>query len=256
MSAMDDQTITLGLDGEVSLGDYAAALANLRDLIAALTSEVVGRKSGISWIIDSLDGGSAITSLAAHGGDPVAVSRVVTAYDTVGRALEARQTIPYSTKVVTPANKLTGILNGHIPSMSFSSKQLTSVVVSAPSQADPAPRTRTSIGAITGTVETLARRSGLKFTLYDHVFDKAVTCYLQPDQEDLIREYWGCLVRVVGEISREPIKGRPIAVRKIKSVEESPESPRGSLLGAHRIIRFPPQDGLPEEMIRRVRSDV
>ena len=63
-------------------------------------------------------------------------------------------------------------------------------------------RTR-ALGSIEGIVHTLQRREGLVFALYDSLLDRRVLCYLQPEQEEKMREIWGKRVRVTGSISRD-----------------------------------------------------
>ena len=64
---------------------------------------------------------------------------------------------------------------------------------------------RVSIGAITGRVQTLSNRAGLRFNLYDTLFDKAVACYLALGQEEFMREAWGQRDRVSIKTDRSPL---------------------------------------------------
>jgi hypothetical protein len=61
-----------------------------------------------------------------------------------------------------------------------------------------APTATESYGAVTGRVQTLTSRSGLRFTLYDRLYDRAVACYLAEGQESLMREMWDQLATVEG----------------------------------------------------------
>ena len=56
-AAVSNDSITLALDGEVQIEDFASAMDGFRRLIAALTRDV-GRQS-VEWIITNLDAGSA-----------------------------------------------------------------------------------------------------------------------------------------------------------------------------------------------------
>ena len=85
----------------------------------------------------------------------------------------------------------------------------------SPSRSEPV----VSIGAVTGRVQTLTSRAGLRFNLYDAVHDKAVGCYLAPGQEELMRETWGRRARVSGSVSREAVTGRPMVVRQVFDVD-------------------------------------
>ena len=81
------------------------------------------------------------------------------------------------------------------------------------------PTTVAALGAVTGRVQTLSSRGGLRFNLYDALLDKLVACYLAPGKEETMREAWGRRVTVSGQVSREVSTGRPVAVRQIMGVE-------------------------------------
>lgn len=108
-----------------------------------------------------------------------------------------------------------------------------------------------TIGAVRGRVQTLTSRAGLRFTLYDLVHDKAVTCYLRPGHEEIMRDLWGELVTVHGRVRREAETGRPMTIRDVRRIEPLPEGDRGSWKRA-RGVR---EDALPaEDRIRRIRD--
>jgi hypothetical protein len=88
-------TVTLALEGIVSLSDFSTAVARFNGLITALAAE--SQAEGVTWQIDALDYSSAITTArgVAHNGEkPEVIARVVRAYAEVGRALEEHTTIP------------------------------------------------------------------------------------------------------------------------------------------------------------------
>ena len=45
------------------------------------------------------------------------------------------------------------------------------------------PTTVAALGAVTGRVQTLSSRGGLRFNLYDALLDKLVACYLAPGRK-------------------------------------------------------------------------
>ena len=109
------------------------------------------------------------------------------------------------------------------------------------------------IGSIDGTVETLQRRNGYAFTLYDTLLDRAITCHLRPDQEDLMREAWGKRVRVTGYIGRDPLTGRALDIRDIWEIQILPEIAPGSYKAALGILEND-DSTLPEVLVRRLRD--
>ena len=116
------------------------------------------------------------------------------------------------------------------------------------------PDTTVAIGAVTGRVQVLSNRGGLRFNMYDTVHDKAVSCYLKQGQEDLMREAWGQRAMVSGEVTRDKATGRPITIRQIMNLEILEETVAGSYHEARGAVPWEPGDALPEDVIRRLRD--
>ena len=116
------------------------------------------------------------------------------------------------------------------------------------------PSTTSAIGAVTGRVQTLSNRAGLRFNLYDTIHNKAVACYLSPGQEELMREAWDRRARVSGRVSREGGTGRPIAIRQILSVEILEDPAPGSYRLARGAVPWQEGDILPEDAVRLLRD--
>lgn len=114
--------------------------------------------------------------------------------------------------------------------------------------------TKVTFGAIEGRVQTLTERKGLRFTLHDTLNDRAISCYLQEGQKELMRQAWGQRAIVEGEISRDTILGRPVAIRHITSTRIVSESEKGSYLKARGIAPRKPESPLPEVLIRQWRD--
>ena len=111
-----------------------------------------------------------------------------------------------------------------------------------------------SIGAITGRVQTLSSRAGLRFNLFDTVHDRSVTCYLKLGQEEVMREVWGSWATVVGTVSRESVTGKPISIRDIRKVERLDEVSPRTYQEARGAVPWETGDILPEEAIRLLRD--
>jgi len=79
-------TVTLALQGEVTLDAFSRAALHFNRLVDALSADVAGSE-GLRWVITELEAGSAI--MTARGvGDPATAESVSTAYIDVGKALE------------------------------------------------------------------------------------------------------------------------------------------------------------------------
>ena len=78
---------------------------------------------------------------------------------------------------------------------------------------------------------TISSRSGLRFILVNTTYKRAVTCYLEQGNEDVLHEIWGNDVIVEGKIRRDRL-GRPMTIRNIRQLREMNESHGGSYLDA------------------------
>ena len=111
-----------------------------------------------------------------------------------------------------------------------------------------------SYGAIQGRIQTLSNRGALRFTVYDLLYDRAVGCYISEVKEELLRNAWGRLAFIEGLVARDPINGRPLAVRQVSNISllrEPPDAPnyedaRGAGPSLTKLS--------PEDAIRRVRD--
>ncbi len=77
---MAPDTITLMLEGEVSLEAFATAVKSLNSLISALTIEEGGN---IEWTVEDLQPGSALATIKGRSPQPERVERVVQSYSDV-----------------------------------------------------------------------------------------------------------------------------------------------------------------------------
>jgi hypothetical protein len=251
-----NDSITYSLSGEVSLSVFASAVKDIQALIEALAAEIVGGKDRPEWIVEYLEAGSATMTFAGQAeGDQAdeMIEKIVRGYAAVGRSLEAGSPMPYSRKVEGAARRLTGVLNGTVTSVRFETHEETATVVS-PSATVQAQKLLYSYGAIEGRIQTLTSRGGLQFVLYDSVFGKAVRCYLEPGGEEQMRGAWDRRAVVEGWVSREPVTGRPLSVRRVSNVVMLDEIERGSYRKARAAVPLGVNEPLPEESVRILRD--
>lgn len=249
---MAKDTITLALNGEVTMAHFASAMSDLRALVQAL-SEELGVAEQVEWLVYDLQVGSANTTLRGEADVLKQVERVVEAYTEVGEALQSRQRPPFSDRVVRAAYGITDILDDRVTSVRFETADKDVTIVERLG-VTVAPATVRSYGAIEGIVQTLTNRKGLRFNLYDTLHDRAVSCYVQEGKEDLMREIWGKRASVEGEVSRESVSGRPVAVRGIMAIRMLPEMKKGSYLEARGVVPLKAGASMPEEIIRQLRD--
>lgn len=254
------ETVTLALQGDVSLAKFSEAVAHFHGLVAALSAE--SQAQDVDWEIDALDYSSAITTargVPQNGGAPERVDRVVRAYLEVGQALEQHATIPYPAAVRKQAEGIVAVLKGsRIEAVRFETAESEAIVreVVEPrdgTRAVTAER-RGAYGAVTGRVQTLTSRNRLRFIVYDHVHDRPVSCYLVEGREDMMREMWDRMAHVAGWITRDPESGRPLAVRRVTGVTPVTEAEPQDYIRARGAVPLVSDGTKPEETIRRWRD--
>jgi len=250
--------LTMALNGRFPLPLFAETVVDFDTLVRRL-SEEIAKPANIRWSLADLQGtaddrfvSSVMLTNIGESKDPESVERVVRGYAQVGKSLESGTPIPYSQNVIAAAKKLAGILNGAITSIRFETPEEDATVRAGVAATPPMPNLVT-YGAVEGVVQTLSRRKGLRFTLYDAEFDRAVGCYLDEGQEELMRNAWGNRVIVEGRVSRDPITGRPAAIRRITAVELVGDRREG-FRGARGAVLVPASMPLPEVLVRRLRD--
>lgn len=249
---MAKDTITLALSGVIPFKDFASAINHLNNLVGALSADM-GISEDIVWLVHDLQVSSAIATIRGEADSTEKVERVVSAYGKLGKELEVGQSLSFSDHVVREAHAITGILNGHVTSVRFETPDSDAIITSHPAKRDE-PSTRITFGAIEGRVQTLTERKGLRFTLYDTFNDRAVSCYLQEEQKEPMRQIWGQRAIVEGEITRDTMSGRPIAVRHLTSIRIVSDSEKGSYLKARGVAPRKQGSPLPEVFIRELRD--
>jgi hypothetical protein len=248
-----NDSITYALSGEVTKEAFAAAAADLSALIDALTADLVGKERP-EWVVEYLEAGSATMTFAGVGEDvEEAVEKIVHGYAAVGRSLERGDPVPYSPRVERAARRLTDVLNGSVTAVRFETPEESATVVS-PSATVETQRHLQAYGAVEGRVQTLTSHGGLRFVLYDALFGKAVYCYLNVGSEELMRGAWDRRAVVEGWVSRDPVTGRPVSVRKVSSVSLLDEIQRGAYRQARGAVPTSREEPLPEEVVRTIRD--
>lgn len=246
---MADQTLTFALNGDVPLPLFASAMQHFNSLVDNLSAEIAGNEK-IEWVIDELESGSAIATVKGVSDNVGALSAIIDAYLVVGRALQKNAPIPYSERVSRPAREISKILNGKITSVRFETPH-EDIVISGHYEEGKQP-TR-AIGSIKGVVESLSRRRGIRFTIYDSVTDRPISCYLGRGEENKIKDFWGKKVLVSGVVSRDADTGKPFAIRGITDVQLVKSSAPGSYRNARGILQLNDGD-TASSVIRRLRD--
>jgi hypothetical protein len=241
------------MEGDIELPQYAQVVGQFDQLVTRLTHEIVP-SDPINWAIDELVAlpGSAETTAYGRSGSRDAVYQVAQGYLTIGQALESGSPIPFSPPVREMAERMQSVLNGRVRALVFETADSEATVTAHPA---PGPHRRVieTLGAVTGRIQTVTNRRGLRFTLYDVVHDRAVSCYLAEDREEVMLGAWGKFAVVEGIVRRNPETGRPVSIRQIRGVTVRPDGPPNAYLDARGAVTGPFLMS-SEEAVRRVRD--
>ena len=253
---MPNATLTFEIGGKIELKDLDTGIRLFTRLVDALTP-----REGVAWVVHDLQPGSAVITIESRADDDAAVERVVRDYESVGKRLAAGAA-DYAPDMLVNGNARAMQAACAIRDFAASGAvdylrlETASDDFTICGPAYPPPRrtpTTISIGAIRGTVQTMRKVTCMRFILYDDLHGKAVRCYLQSGQENIIRTLWGRRASVVGTITRAA-GGKPVAIREIMSVKAIKEVPPGSYKQARGAIPWKPGDMRPEEVIRKMRD--
>ena len=251
---MTDNTLTIALEGDVLLPQFVETMMRFKNLVDLLSREVAP-DAEINWLIEDLQAGSAMATVAGVADEPEPITRVVEGYSRIGSVLQRGDPIPFSDGVRREAVAITKVIHNQLTAVRFETAESDNIIYGEFAvQSQTARVPHISFGAVSGRVQTLSSRGKLKFTLYDAVLDKPVNCYLNDGQEDLMREIWGQQVIVVGRITREPDKGRAVNVRNITAVERVKQIRPDSFRNARGILVWSAGDEPAEASVRRLRD--
>ncbi len=212
----------------------------------------------ITWEIDGLETGSTLTTAVGVSDDAEGLTRATAQLVQVGRDLRDNG-VPSTRPFQKAAQGLLSVLNGRVPSLRIETEQdevtistpvLTIVPVLEPKKLVDLGPTR---GAVEGRVQVISNRGSLRFSLFDVANDKAVSCYLQPGQENLMRDAWGRLAIVEGMVRRDPATGRPTTIRQVSAVQLREEGVPNAWRSAAGVLRRM-DDEPAEATIRRLRD--
>lgn len=248
---MPNNTMTLQLNGEITFRDFAEAVSRFNLLVDALSAHLDARE-GVDWFVDDLEIGSATTTIRGESPTMHKVESVIEGFAEVGQALQAGTPVPFTSRVASHAEALSRIINQNITSIKLETAQRDFIIkrLGVPSARSFLPPT---YGAIEGRIQTLSNRRSLRFTLFDVMHDRAVSCYLEEGYEHIIREAWGHEAVIEGLITRDPESGRPITIRQISHIKVISDLP-ANYLNARGILDVPEDAPSPEEIIRRMRD--
>lgn len=251
---MPDTTVTFALEGDVTLDQFSEAVRHFNNLLLQLTQEVAA-DTKIEWDIEDLRSGSAILAVAGRADSDEPVQRVVSAFEDVGQSLQQHAPISYSRHVVREAEAITKLISTDIKAVRFSTARVEAIIYGTfDAKKIGFTKPMVSFGTVKGRVQSISNRGKLRFTLYDSVFDRPVSCYVSEEQQNILLDIWDKVVFVSGRVTRQPDSGQPVSVREVKVIDIVPMIEPGSYRQARGALAEATAVEPAEVSIRRMRD--
>jgi len=250
---MSKNTLTLVLEGDISLDNFAKALKELNGLIEELSKELAPGIN-IEWIIEQLFSSSANTTVQGIALEPEPIERIINAYETIGEYLSKGDEVPYSSPIRQRVQSLTNVINENITAMRLQTEGTDWFVSTRATEEGKIPKLNYNFGTVKGRAHSLTDRKKLSFTLWDSLFDKPVTCYFSEEQNEIVRNIWRKKVVISGRIGRNHKTGFPVIIRDITDITIIEDVEPGSYKRAKGAMPWKEEDELPEEIIRKLRD--
>ena len=252
---MMENHVKFHLGGEVTIEQFSDACARFSHVLAALS---LSHSAEVRWVLAGLDYGSAAAMARAVPLDDEASQRIPVMYDNYIDAAQRVQegSLDRAFPLDREMHDLMALADENHPiTIQTDSKQ---VVVRAPipsltlTAAEEPNEDMKSLGTVRGRVETLSRRRGLTFRLYELTTDSAVVCYMDPNLEDTMRGVWGHIADVTGTVLRDAKTDKPLWIRRVTNVDPVDEGdPSGYLRARGAVHASEPA----EVLVRRMRDE-
>lgn len=249
-------TIKLGAP-DVPLAAFVDAMREMKHVVDALTARY---SPGVTWVIDELRAGSAIATVRATARETTVLKLAHTVerrYLQLAKATQqsSLQKSDLPEEALFHARRLASLSKAAETSVWFvtaKGDEELGIVADVP-EASAVDR-RSAWGSLSGRVETLRRRGGLGFTLFDELDQVPVLCFVSENREQELKTIWGARVSVEGLIKRDPETGYAVTVREIEEIEVLKERSADATRGAFGSIKFHDDAPRSSVLIRRVRD--
>lgn len=254
--------VTFILDDELTLEEFTSAIVEFNSILENLT-KAVSKDIKIKWILNGLNFGSAQTVAKGcyeNEAQENIVHQTVEKYEQFSEDIFNGNIMNYPTELRKSASKIID-LSDRIP-IRFETedkdvylykpqKKITKIALNNIEDLIPDK----TYGSVRGRVESISSRKELRFVLYDAVYDKAVSCYLKPEQKEQMRTIWGSLAYVEGTVKRDIHTGRPLTIRDITIIEKIEEIERDEWREAIGCCAVSIGSITPEEAIDIIRNE-
>lgn len=203
-------------------------------------------------MITELQAGSAIATVTAQTDFPDIAESVVRGYGEIGYQLARREPISRKPNIRTKALAIPELINERITGIRLYTP-LADVLIESAEQGSERPHY--VLGSVRGKVETISVHNGLRFTLYEVLFGRAVLYYASEEQRELVHAIWDKQVMVSGLIARNSKNGYPVSIKEITSIESLYSSQQGDFEKGRGLFQLDTEQA-SEAIIRGVREPI
>lgn len=246
-----DGCLGFSLGGEVTLKLLQDALERFSGVLGVLRES---HGANINWVVADLDYGSISAAVRAVPLDESALPKVSALrhdYLEAARSIlrgDADFTYPLHQRMY----RLAQLADEAHPLVLATDGQRVDLREPVSLKEFEGPMQYVTSGTLRGRVETLSSHHKLNFRLYESATGVPVTCHMDPDTEETMRDVWGYIADVTGTISRDSDTDRPRSMRSITSIEPVEEGDRGGWRRARGALRSKEP---AEVLVRRLRDD-
>lgn len=262
---MPEKEFSLQLDGRISLEHYVAAMTAWRDALGGAT-KLTGAGHVVFEYVSDLSSGSTITETTIVFDEIEAAVVFEDLMDRTHVAVRDGSIGDLPRELQKGATQLQKIPSKTGATSMVLRSGIQDVLVTVHDVENAQQRTKTAhplfrtpsetYGELIGRLQAVSSRSTFTGTLYDATFDKAVRCYFDAGQEDMVRDQWDRRVAITGMIRRDPATGRPLSMRRITDVVTRPsETDPNAWTRARGILVGVLPDELPETLLGRMRDE-
>jgi hypothetical protein len=251
----DETVLTLTLNGHVTLPLLTQAIRGLDELVRAVSKEFGAEDA--TWLVedlDDLDIGSAVATMRGQSSRPELLSQAAVAMVSTTELVAKGLGEALNPPAAKAARRLTGVVNGVVPSLSLQTADEIVTVTSGPSRVVERERKVSAFGSLVGVIHTLSQARGLHFRISEETYGRSVAGKFDVQLTDDMRELWGNRATVDGLITRDAQTGWPLAIMDVRRASPAPESKPGAFLRARGIIPYSPDAEPSEVTIRRLRD--
>jgi hypothetical protein len=211
--------LTLDLEaGQIPADRFRRAVNSFLDLVDAVSGEIVGGDAKIRWVVTVRGGSAHLSAMPDPLIAPAPAIQVVKAISRGMRTVErnARRPKFFSDAALASARELATVADGkQIRSATIRADETEPVVVSKRTVAHVDVILGAHVkdyGTVEGTLDSLSRRGGPHFAVYDALTDQAIRCYVPAERMEDAWKAFGRRVAVTGFIRYRKSTGQPLSV--------------------------------------------